>query len=53
LLVAHRLATVQSADRIIVLDRGQVVEAGTWDELVQRPKGMLRRMAELQGYVLE
>jgi ATP-binding cassette subfamily B protein len=35
-LVAHRLSTVRHADRIWVLDRGRVVEAGTHDELVAR-----------------
>ena len=34
LIVAHRLATVQKADRILVLDRGQLVEQGTHAELV-------------------
>ena len=34
LLVAHRLATVRSADRIIVMDRGKVVETGDWGTLI-------------------
>ena len=34
LIVAHRLATVQKADRILVLDHGQLVEQGTHTELV-------------------
>lgn len=34
LVIAHRLSTVTGADRIIVLDKGQVVESGTFDELV-------------------
>lgn len=36
LMVAHRLSTVVSADQIIVLDAGQVLDAGTHDELVKR-----------------
>jgi subfamily B ATP-binding cassette protein MsbA len=36
LVIAHRLATVRAADRIVVLESGRVVEQGTWDELVAR-----------------
>jgi ATP-binding cassette subfamily C protein len=35
LLIAHRLSTISEADDVVVLDRGQVVERGTWDDLVQ------------------
>jgi subfamily B ATP-binding cassette protein MsbA len=37
LVIAHRLATVRAADRIVVLEAGRVVEEGTWDELLARP----------------
>jgi ATP-binding cassette subfamily B protein len=47
LVIAHRLATVQQADRILVLDHGQLVEQGTHTELVSRG-GVYARLAALQ-----
>ncbi len=47
LIIAHRLATVQKADRIVVLDLGQIVEQGTHDTLVAA-NGVYARLAALQ-----
>jgi ATP-binding cassette, subfamily B, bacterial len=47
LVIAHRLATVLAADRIVVMDAGQVVEEGTHAELIARA-GLYARLAELQ-----
>ncbi|TMJ26314.1 MAG: ATP-binding cassette domain-containing protein [Alphaproteobacteria bacterium] len=47
LVIAHRLATVQKADRIVVLEAGQVVDVGTHADLVRRG-GLYARLAELQ-----
>ena len=47
LVIAHRLATVQKADRIVVVDQGRVVDIGTHAELVRRG-GLYARLAELQ-----
>jgi ATP-binding cassette subfamily B protein len=47
LVIAHRLATVRQADRILVFDHGRVVEEGTHERLVQRG-GLYARLAALQ-----
>lgn len=49
IVIAHRLATVVDLDRILVFERGQVVEDGTHSELVQKPDGLYRRLYELQS----
>jgi ATP-binding cassette subfamily B protein len=47
LIVAHRLATIKQADRIVVFDQGKIVATGTHDELVTQD-GLYARLARLQ-----
>lgn len=47
LVIAHRLSTVQHADRILVMDQGRIAESGTHQELMERG-GIYRRLYDLQ-----
>jgi len=47
LVIAHRLSTVQHADRIVVLEKGRVVATGTHDQLLDQ-QGLYRRLYDLQ-----
>jgi ATP-binding cassette subfamily B protein len=47
LVIAHRLATIKSADRIVVMDEGRIVEEGSHDVLIARD-GLYARLARLQ-----
>jgi subfamily B ATP-binding cassette protein MsbA len=49
LVIAHRLSTVRRADRIVVLDRGRIVEEGTHRELLTR-QGLYRRLHDMQYF---
>ncbi len=47
LIIAHRLATVQKADKIVVMENGQIVETGNATEL-RKKGGLYARLARLQ-----
>jgi ATP-binding cassette subfamily B protein len=47
LVIAHRLATVQEADRILVLDAGRLIDQGSHDQLISRP-GRYQDLCERQ-----
>ena len=46
--MTHRLGAVKIADRVIVMDKGRIVEAGTHNELLER-HGLYARMYQLQA----
>ena len=48
LVIAHRMRTVQAADKIVVLSEGRVAEAGSPDRLLAKQDGIFRRMTQLQ-----
>lgn len=49
LTIAHRLSTVRHADEILVLKKGTIAERGTHAELIKKPKGLYRKLFELQS----
>ena len=48
LIIAHRLATIRDADQIYVVDKGQIIEQGTHDELTMLKEGVYSSLAKLQ-----
>lgn len=48
IIIAHRLATIKKADKIIVMDRGSIVEMGTHQELLAKENGYYRNLYEVQ-----
>jgi len=48
IVIAHRLATIQKADQIIVMDAGKIVEKGTHNELLKKQDGYYRNLYEVQ-----
>lgn len=49
IIIAHRLSTIKQADRIVVLEQGQILQQGTHDELIGAQDSKYRRMVELQN----
>ncbi|MBL4655241.1 MAG: ATP-binding cassette domain-containing protein, partial [Bacteroidia bacterium] len=49
LVIAHRLSTIQHADRIVVIDNGEIVEEGKHDELLNK-NGLYRKLHDMQTF---
>ena len=47
IVIAHRLSTVKNADKICVLDKGKIIESGTYDELMEK-NGVFTSLAKRQ-----
>ncbi|MEY4308727.1 MAG: hypothetical protein RL422_930 [Bacteroidota bacterium] len=48
LIIAHRLSTIRSADLIIVMEEGKIVESGSHEELMKKKSGIYQNMVKLQ-----
>ena len=48
IIIAHRLATIKNADKIVVMEGGKIVETGTHQELIQRSSGSYKKLYEAQ-----
>jgi len=48
IVIAHRLSTIRNADRILVLDKGRIIESGPHRELLEHEGGLYRNLLELQ-----
>ncbi|MDB2495435.1 ATP-binding cassette domain-containing protein, partial [Flavobacteriaceae bacterium] len=48
IIIAHRLATIKKADKIIVMEEGKIVEIGSHKDLIQKEKGHYKNLHEVQ-----
>lgn len=51
--ITHRLSTIKHMDRIIVMDKGNIIESGTFTELLSKEKGKFKELWEhhINGFV--
>lgn len=48
IVIAHRLSTIRKADQIFVIEKGELIEQGTHEELMQKQRGIYKNLSELQ-----
>ena len=49
IVVAHRLSTISSLDRIVVLENGKIIEQGPHEELLKNPNGQYKKLWSRQS----
>ncbi len=49
IVIAHRLSTIREMDRIVVLEKGEIIEDGTHEELTERKDGLYKKLWDLQA----
>ena len=51
IVIAHRLSTIKDADKILVLDKGEIVESGTHSELCKLENGVYTKLSKFQSFI--
>ena len=48
IVIAHRLSTIKKVDRIVVLDKGKIIEDGSHSQLIKKNKGIYKQLWDIQ-----
>jgi len=49
IVIAHRLSTIMKMDRIIVMEKGKIIETGSHKELLVKDKGIYKKLRDIQS----